>query len=151
MLELINKNLVPVLEKREFDAFAHGCNCFCTMGAGIAAHVKRIFPEAYALDRKTKKGDQKKLGTIGICEIGDNKILINAYTQFDFWKPGRRADYKAIEKCFDLIGAEMLSRGLVHLVIPKIGAGLAGGDWNVIEDIILERMPKEIDISVYYL
>jgi O-acetyl-ADP-ribose deacetylase (regulator of RNase III) len=30
-----------------FDVIVHGCNCFKTMGGGIAAQIKRVFPKAY--------------------------------------------------------------------------------------------------------
>jgi O-acetyl-ADP-ribose deacetylase (regulator of RNase III) len=39
------------------------------------------------------------------------------------------------------------------IVMPKIGAGLGGGDWNTIEDIIniiLENRPK-VDVIVFEL
>jgi hypothetical protein len=34
--------------------------------------------------------------------------------------------------------------------MPKIGSGLAGGDWNIIEQIIIEELCKhDIPVFVY--
>ena len=36
----------------EFDVIIQGCNCFHTMGAGIAKYIKQDFPEAFAADKQ---------------------------------------------------------------------------------------------------
>lgn len=146
----LRQDLVPVLKARDFEAFMHGCNCFCNMGAGIAVPVKDNFPEVYAADCATKKGDQSKLGTIGIVEIEPGKIIVNGYTQFRYGGGRVNADYNAIKSCFQKLNQEMLSRGMTDLVIPKIGAGHAGGDWAIIEEIIKEVMDDSIKIRVYH-
>jgi len=53
-----------VRDADQFDVIAHGCNCFCVMGAGIAPQIKAKFPEAYAADCATTAGDVSKMGTI---------------------------------------------------------------------------------------
>ena len=63
-MKTIKGDLVKLAIKGEFDLIIHGCNCFCTMGAGIAKTIKQKFPEAYEADLKTEKGDKAKLGTI---------------------------------------------------------------------------------------
>ena len=46
-----------------FDVIVHGCNCQCTMGAGIAKAIKLRFPLAFAADQATTAGDRGKFGT----------------------------------------------------------------------------------------
>lgn len=150
-INYFNKNVIPELIAGNYDVFAHGCNCFCTMGAGIAKSLKKQFPTIYAADKKTKNGDKSKLGTIIPVEIIDNKYIINAYTQYDYGGMGKNADYKAIKKCMEEINKFMNDKNLKHLVLPKIGAGLAGGNWDTIERIILETISNNIKIDVYYL
>ena len=43
-------DLIQKARAGEFDVIVHGCNCFCTMGAGIAKTIKQVFPAAYLAD-----------------------------------------------------------------------------------------------------
>ncbi len=44
------------------DIYAHGANCMTTMRSGIAEIVAKEYPEAVLADKKTKYGDESKLG-----------------------------------------------------------------------------------------
>lgn len=148
MITYHEKDLEPILRNGDFEIFAHGCNCQRCMGAGIARLVKEIWPEAWQADMATKKGSEK-LGTCGYVWTS-GRWIVNAYTQDKFGGGKVRADYQAIESCFKDIAAFMREKGLKKLTIPKIGAGLAGGDWNVIGPII-ERAMADFDVDIYYL
>ena len=67
-----------VKDAHNYDVIVHGCNCFNTMGAGIALAVKRKYPEAYEVDKRTKYGDINKLGTISVAYC-DDVIVVNGY------------------------------------------------------------------------
>lgn len=43
MYKEIKGDLIKLALEGEFDVIAHGCNCFCTMGAGIAVAMKNTF------------------------------------------------------------------------------------------------------------
>ena len=47
-----------------------------------------------------------------------------------------RIDYEALRSCLNAVAAHTDS----PVVMPKIGAGLGGGDWTVIEKIIDETL-----------
>ena len=51
-IKYIKGDLVRDAEK-DFDVIGHGCNCWCTMGAGIALGVKRKWRRAYDADTAT--------------------------------------------------------------------------------------------------
>ncbi len=143
-------DLISLAQQGRFDVIVHGCNCFCTLGAGIARVIRQAFPAAYQADLRTEKGDRAKLGTCSSveCEIPNGVVtVVNAYTQFHWRGRGVKADYDAIRSCFVwLRGACSGSR----LGIPRLGAGLAGGDWRRISQIILDALPDE-DITVVEL
>ena len=143
-MKKVKGDLIQLGLSNQFDLIVHGCNCFCTMGAGIAKGIKLHFPEAYKEDLKTTKGDINKLGTISQAEIklNNNKtiIVVNAYTQFKWAGSGRKADYNAIRSAFREI--KRLHTGK-RIGYPAIGAGLAGGDWNIISEIINEELKGE--------
>jgi len=130
-------DLLKLAKEGEFDVIFHGCNCHCVMGSGIALGVKKVFPEATAVDSGTIKGDKLKLGTLTavtiVPETGASVIVVNAYTQYGFNPKESPLNYQALELCLRQI------RTLYHdkrIGYPAIGAGLGGGDWNKIYDII---------------
>lgn len=138
----IKGNLIDLAEAGRFDVIVHGCNCFHTMGAGIAKEISTRYPSALVADRDyTLKGDKKKLGNYSYSHViapnGHQFTIINAYTQYHYGRPKKGypvlADYQAIDYVFRALAAAYPDRKIGY---PKIGAGLAGGDWSVIEHII---------------
>lgn len=133
-MKTIEGNLISLAKGGAFDVIVQGCNCFCTMGKGIALTIKQEFPEAYLADRKTAYGDRSKLGTYSqAAAIGRALTIVNAYTQFDWRGYGPKADYQAIEEAFTRLKTEFTGQRIAY---PLIGAGLAGGDWTRISSII---------------
>lgn len=142
-MKTIRGDLITLAKSGEFDVIVHGCNCFCTMGRGIALQIKKEFPEAYIADCETIKGDAFKLGVIStsvIYRYQEPFVVVNAYTQYDFRGPNQNADYQAIRNAFRLIKERFSGKSIAY---PKIGAGLARGDWNVISKIIDEELVGE--------
>lgn len=149
-MKKIKGDLIELSIAGEFDLIIHGCNCFCTMGAGIAKTVKQKFPEAYKADLETKKGDKLKLGSISFAEIqvhGRKLIIVNGYTQFNWRGTGKKTDYDAIKKVFRIVKQNFSGSRMGY---PAIGAGLAGGDWNIISDIIEQELENENHTFVEY-
>lgn len=140
-------DLIHLAKNDEFDLIVHGCNCFCTMGAGIAKGIKAAFPTAFEADLATARGDRAKLGTCTFGEVdrnGSPLVVVNAYTQFDYRGSGPKVDYDAVRSCFRWIKEQYPGK---RIGLPKIGAGLAGGDWARIAAIIEEELPGE-DVTV---
>jgi len=127
--------------KSDEEIIVHGCNCFCTMGAGIAAQVVRYYPEAWEVDAMTKRGDPGKLGMFtswtGQHRFIEDRIvtIVNAYTQYSYTRDKVDVDYKAVETVMYRIARHF---GNYVIAMPKIGCGLAGGDWEVVSGILEE-------------
>jgi O-acetyl-ADP-ribose deacetylase (regulator of RNase III) len=141
MIKYVTGDLVK--QAKDFEVIAHCCNCFCTFGAGIAPQIKNKFPEAFAVDCATPKGDASKLGTITYTVQQTTPVVVNLYGQYDFKKsyPGEvMVDYKALRSSLKLMKAKFSGK---TFGLPMIGAGLAGGDWAIIEKIIEEEMRGE--------
>ena len=140
-------DLLVLAEQGEFDIIVHGCNCFHTFGAGIALAIKRRWPETHRTDvQETTYGDRGKLGTVSATTVSPKLTVVNAYTQFGYGSNGPNVDYEAVAAAFRRIKGLYGNKGL-RFGIPKIGAGLAGGDWDHIYKIIDEIMSVE-DITV---
>lgn len=112
----------------------HGCNCFNNMGSGIAKQVREEFPEAWEADQATIPGDVSKMGTYTTAVLKNGTRLINAYTQYHYSRTQVNLDYVALELAFMNICNDFPDANVIAM--PKIGAGLAGGDWNKIEKIL---------------
>ena len=126
--------------KDKFDYTAHGCNCFHLMGAGIAKQVSLNFPNTYLADiQNSIRGDVSKLGDYTFDK--EDKVL-NLYTQY---QPGKNVDYEAVKKVFKKLNIDFKGK---HIAIPRIGCGIAGGDWSLISRIIYEEC-KDINITVF--
>ena len=142
-------DLIALAKDGVFDVIAHGCNCMCTMGAGIAKGIRSTFPAAYDADRETEKGTREKLGTCSFAEVsvgGNTLTVVNAYTQFDWRGSGIKVDYDAVRSCTAWIRKTFSGS---RIGLPLIGAGLAGGDWEEIRRIISEELADE-DVTIVH-
>lgn len=135
----------------DYDVLCHGCNCWCVFGAGIAVDIRRAFPEAYEADCKTIPGDKNKLGyyTKAIINRASRKSLtvINCYTQFNSNPKEKPFNYQAFRSCLLKIQKEFTGK---KIAFPLIGAGLAGGDWEVIRNDIKLYLDGEDVTIIYY-
>jgi O-acetyl-ADP-ribose deacetylase (regulator of RNase III) len=144
MLKHTKGNLLDLAEAGLFDVVVQGCNCFNTMGGGIAREIRERYPHVAAVDAETVQGDYNKLGnyTKGIVDVSDTHsfLIINAYTQFDMSKGQDVFEYTA----FQLILQKVVQLyGNYSIGLPYIGMGLAGGDPKWIMPMI-EQFAKEI-------
>lgn len=149
-METIKGDLLQLALDGRFDVIVHGCNCMCQMSAGIARSIKKMFPEAYEADQQTVAGDRSKLGTITTADVsrgGSSFTIVNAYTQYDYRPPGPNLDYDAIRSAMREIKRRFSGKRIGY---PKIGAGLAGGDWQRIAKIIEEELVGEAHIVVEF-
>lgn len=148
-MKIIKADILSNLNPAKSIVILHGCNCFCNMGAGIAKYLKQNYPIVYAVDKQTKFGDKSKLGTITIAGVHANLHIINCYTQYYYGlKKGGKppVEYKAIGECLEKVA--YLYNGW-EIRAPKIGCGLAGGDWNIVGPIF-EKILGNQDLTIYY-
>ncbi len=112
--------------------FAHGCNSKGVMGAGFAWQVRARFPEAYDYYRTTYLTVGLQMGEI-YDYVENGKTVIHCITQDTFGRSGVHVSYEAVESCFGQINDKYHGH---TVAMPMIGAGLAGGDWKKIEEIL---------------
>lgn len=164
----IDGDLIEMFKKGEFDVIAHGCNCYATMGAGIALTVGNEFPEAKDADENLEiPNGIKRLGKLSYAEIDidkksgyDTSLLFNLYTQYnpgrDFRMNGFIKSIKAMKKVikdeFSYIndkGKREFLGNNVRIGLPLIGCGIAGGDWNEVSEVIKTEL-SEFDVTIVH-
>lgn len=146
---------------------AHGVNCQGVMGSGVAKALYEKWPavrEEYLKfhrpnplagleepkDFLGKNNEVYIMKDIMVGSFGhtfSKKQIINMHTQLEFGSGDRQyIDYAALMMCFGNLP------DIEALAVPKIGAGLAGGDWSTIKRIMVEQTQKRcIDLVIYSL
>ena len=125
-----------ILSADALDAYAHQCNCFTTMGAGIAKSLAAQFPEVKAADAATVTGDISKLGTFTKAAVTPTSTVYNVYGQDYISRHVRTTNYPALFSGLRAVMEDMVSNGKSTLGIPFIGCGLAKGNWDEVEPLI---------------
>lgn len=132
MLNLVKGNLLDLAEAGEFDVIVQGCNCFNTMGGGIAKEIATRYPMCAEIDRLTERGDHMKLGNWTEFDSG-KFIILNAYTQYNMSTGQDVFEYNAFALILQKIEH---AYGNKRIGLPYIGMGLAGGKKDVIINMI---------------
>lgn len=137
------------LLKASENIIAHGCNCAGGYGSGVAGQIAKKWPDARNSYLKQHNSYGWDLGFVQYVDV-DDKIIANCATQEAYLPRGVcHADYDAIEECMYKVKAYAKSMKF-SIAIPKIGAGLAGGDWAQIEEILI-KVFHDYDVTVYEL
>lgn len=124
---------------------AHGCNAQGVMGAGFAARVKKVWPDAF---ESYKLFCDERVDTTGELHIhdhhdmrtGEHVVVLNLITQLF---PGRYARLGLIERCLQRLDNYVMlaqENGLWgdedFVMAPRIGCGLGGLTWDKVRPII---------------
>jgi O-acetyl-ADP-ribose deacetylase (regulator of RNase III) len=124
----------------ESGTIVHGCNTEGVMGAGIAKQIKEKYPEAFEIyvDHLAQfKNKNDALGTICTYEVNKHLIIVNAITQLRYGRTNiRYVNYCAVQACFEQVCVISKDKKHNRINYPQIGAGLGGGDWSILSDII---------------
>ena len=146
MLKHTKGNLLDLAEAGEFDIVVQGCNCWNTMGGGIAREIRERYPHVAAVDGKTIRGDYNKLGTW----TSENVILKNGTITFDIINAYTQYNMSRGDDVFEYVAFQLILEKLAHqygdkrIGLPYIGTGLAGGDQETIIDMI-DRFATQVD------
>lgn len=142
-------------------AIGHQANCFNTMNSGVAKAIRTRLPCAWEADQLTVKGDRDKLGTISVGQLRDDEgvptgVVYNLYGQYNYGYDAKGyTNYEALAHALIAMRDDLLTgRDLWNVGFPKIGAGLGGGDWSIIADIIdaaFYGFDERFNVTIYTL
>jgi hypothetical protein len=94
-----------------------------------------------------------RLSEVQFVPVGGDIEIANMLAQRDFPSRHRACalDYYALRNCLKTVAVRALTIGAsVHM--PRIGCGIAGGDWQLVSQIIDEDViPAGVPVTVYDL
>jgi len=134
------------------EMIVHGCNCKGVMGSGVAKIIRNKFPRAYEAYDELSRLRGLELGTVQFVEISDGdyplKIIANCMTQDNFGSHKRMGDYEAIYNCYEKLRDFAIDNNIHHIATCKIGCGLAGCEWSIVQSMIENIYTNEYDVKI---
>lgn len=132
----------------------HGCNTTNLPAGGFAGFCFMKYPKALAAHHAYTGSDASPglLGTFTHSFVTPSLVVANLYTQT---YPGAGSlSYEAIrnsvKKLVVCIKLGLFGKIEPAVVFPKVGAGIAGGDWEIISSILSEEL-QGLDATLYVL
>ncbi len=136
------------------DVIGHQSNCRMGFGSGIAGQIRRKFPYAYEVFASDSRKPQDKLGSYCVSKEHRPYYIFNLYGQDYFGNDGNLyTDYTALQSALEQMMSKVvfweINAGKLKVGLPyKIGCGLAGGDWEIVEDII-KKVSNDFKHDIY--
>ena len=117
-------------------AFAHGCNCQGSMGAGVAKTFRARYPEIYDEYRRRCKAEPRQfnLGECWLWKADKQPWVFNLGTQERYWRA--RASYEAIGTALRSMRKQADAEDITSIAMPCIGVGYGGLSWKKVRDIV---------------
>lgn len=134
----------------------HGCNAQGVMGAGVALQIKNKWPKSFndyanfidgvfnnvsagrqlLIPSQSAEFKQNVMGRVVDTVISEKLVISSAITQFDYSNSGsKHTNYQAVYEAFEHI-LDLAKETRLPVHYPLIGAGLGGGNWAIISEII---------------
>ena len=145
-------------EGADIKLIVHICNNVGKWGKGFVLAISKRWPEPEKIFKESFKNKQNAaLGCAQFVEVSDNLLVANVIGQdgIVLRNENRSATnlppvrYEAIREGLEKVAVYAISHvASVHM--PRIGTGLAGGKWELIEPIIKEKLiERGISVTVY--
>lgn len=114
-------------------------NSVGVMGAGLAKEFKRRWPESYKRYRSRCISDQIRPGH-PYLDRNQTPYLLHFPTKENYWDRSRLED---IAFGLERTSALLDFWDITSIAIPALGCGLGGLDWEVVHDVIVEKLDRE--------
>lgn len=142
-MKIIKGNILHVKDGYIF----HQVNCLGAMGAGLALQIKQNFPNVFKhYQNLVKQESGNLLGKTQVITVGDSLKIVNVFGQLKIGRNERQTDYDALERAFSSMSEEIRNSDKVYFPYG-FGCGLAGGDWDIVSDLIIKYFPNVVFVK----
>lgn len=120
------------------------------MGRGLAAQIKPDLKDFDKYKNFVLTNGENSLGyTIPIGSISNpNRVYMNIVGQNGYGTDKQYTDYNALNRAFNNINNK-LPKGSNISIPYGMGAGLGGGDWNTIDEMIKSILGRNHNVTYY--
>jgi len=137
--------------KADAEALVNTVNCVGIMGRGIALQFKNAFPDNFKAYAAACAREEVRPGRMFVFEtgyVGSPKYIINFPTKRHWRGKSRMED---IEAGLSALVEEIRKREIRSVVIPPLGSGLGGLDWNDVRPRIEAALKglDEVRVTVF--
>lgn len=142
-MRFINGNITDIT----FGFICHQVNCKGVMGAGVALAIRRKWPIVYNEYRTAYINKQLWLGNVIFVNVTPTLCVANLCGQDRYGRAGIYTNYDALHKAIKSVNvirntAIKDTNMSIPVYFPNhMGCGLAGGNWNVVIEIISRYVP----------
>ena len=177
-IEIVQGCLLEAFEKGEVNVIVQCVNCQGVMGSGLAKAIRGKYPFVYDEYRKLyDEGKDSYYGLLGMIqninisyydyehgtnwngdEVWPEKRIVNMFGQEYYGTDKRQVNYGALGQAFTALAygltqasEDALQEDCDVIGFPYLfGCGLAGGDWNIVLEMI-EFHFRKFNVRIYKL
>ena len=112
--------------------------------AGFVMALSKRWPQPEAAYRAWARGEAPgappfELGRVQFVSVEEDLWVANMLAQSNRHPEPIPLQYDALDQCLESVGQWAAERG-ASLHFPQFGAGIAGGDWGLIEPLVERRL-----------
>lgn len=135
----------------------HQVNCMGVMGAGLARQIRSKWPNVYNEYRALcdeVSAPRDLMGKAQMVSVEPGCSVANCFAQQDYRRAGQNiclTDYGSLSLALNEVREFATSINARAVALPfELGCGLAGGDCNIVRDIIDEALGNTaFEVKIY--
>ena len=136
------------------DILMHQVNCVGVMGAGVARQFRdKLLPKAEFEKYVSlcKEYGDKNLGNVQILKLNNGKYLANLFGENIPTGTEVDTDYDALGNALNAL-KQIAEENNLSIALPGyMGCGLAGGDWDIVFDMIEQTFgDSTVSVEIVY-
>ena len=143
-MQYMNGNILNV----EHGIICQQVNCKLVMGAGLAKQIRDKWPRVYTEYRSmVSTRSCHRLGKCQIIEVTTRKLYVaNLFGQYAYGGSIKKhTNYSALTQALQELSS--WHKNNCHSSFPvwvpyRLGCGLAGGDWEMVQSILFQILPN---------
>lgn len=130
----------------------HQVNCRGVMGAGLAFQIKITYQEVFNsyVHACNVYGDKNLGNCLALVTSDGEHVIANLFGQVGIGTNERQTNYDALERALRQLHDLAKYNGNSVALPYGLGCGLAGGDWNIVYDMI-DNIFQDYEVSIYKL